>query len=130
MRLGSLPERYRELAAYAFFGLTTVLVNTGAYWLLSRVMGELWANTIAFFIAVQYAYMTNTKFVFRRRFTRENFLEFWGLRIGTLLLDDGGMWLLLSLSVDGLLAKGLVNLIIIGVNYICSKFYIFAKRDE
>lgn len=104
-----------------------MLVNFCVYKLFSRVVPELWANTLAFFIAVQYAYMTNTKFVFRRRFTRKNFLEFWGMRIGTLLIDDGGMWLLLRLSVGDIAAKCAVNFLVIVVNYLCSKFYIFRR---
>lgn len=127
MKLKQFLAKYRELIAYAFFGVTTVIVNTACFWLLERFMPELWANTIAFFVAVQYAYMTNTKFVFQKKFTKENFLKFWGMRIGTLLIDDGGMWLLLRLSVNDIVAKCLVNGVVIVINYICSKFFVFRK---
>lgn len=127
MRLWQLLRKYREIIAYVFFGVTTVIVNMVVFGLLSQIMPELWANTLTFFITVQYAYMTNTKFVFQQNFTRENFLTFWGMRIGILLIDDGGLWLLLNMSVNSLVAKFIINAVEIGINYICSKFYIFRK---
>ena len=125
-----LWDKYGELIRYGFFGVLTVVVNTAIYWALAPVLGDLWANTAAFFLAVQFAYLTNTKFVFRDRYTRENFLKFWSMRIGTIFLDNGGMWLLLALGVHPLLSKCVVNVVVIAVNYICSKFFIFNGKQE
>lgn len=129
--MSALCRKYSELLRYGFFGVLTVVVNTAVYWLLSIHWSDLAANTVAFFVAVQFAYMTNTKFVFRDRYTKENFLKFWGMRIGTILLDNGGMWLLLELGTHRLAAKCVVNVVVIAVNYICSKCFIFnpEKRE-
>ena len=75
MSLKALLQNYRELLAYGFFGVCTVIVNTIVYYGLSLWMDDLVANTIAFFIAVQFAYMTNTKFVFLQNFTKKKFSE-------------------------------------------------------
>ncbi|WP_369283544.1 GtrA family protein [Oscillibacter sp. GMB15532] len=123
-------KKYEELLRYVFWGVMTVLVNTALYLGFSSVMGDLSANTLAFFLAVQFAYMSNTKFVFRDKFTKKNFLQFWGMRIGTIFIDNGGMWLLLSMDCNRLLAKCLINAIVIVLNYIFSKFFIYNNRNS
>ena len=123
-----LLKKYAELIRYGFWGVMTVIVNAAVYMGFSFFgMDDIWANTIAFFLAVQFAYLTNTYFVFRQPFTRKNFLQFWGMRIGTILIDNGGMWLLLSFSWNNLLAKCMVNAVVILLNYLFSKFIIFKK---
>lgn len=76
-------------------------------------------NTLAFFLAVLFAYWTNSQFVFRTGMAWRSFLEFMTMRLCTLPLDDGGMWLLLTLGV---------NMVIIVINYLISKLIIFKKR--
>ncbi|GHV54891.1 hypothetical protein FACS1894216_15830 [Synergistales bacterium] len=88
-----------------------------------------WANTAAFFIAVTYAYFTNTLAVFRKRLTWRNFGEFYQMRIATLLLDDGGLMWLIHMGLGEMKAKIIVNVVIIIINYLCSKFYIFKKKE-
>lgn len=115
---------------YLIFGVLTVTVNTASYCVLSLLMDTLPANTLAFFIAVFFAYYTNTRFVFRTQFTKKNFLQFMSMRIGTIFLDDGGMFLFLAWGWNDLLAKFVVNVVIIVLNYLFSKLFIFRKREE
>lgn len=63
----------RETLAYLVFGILTVLVNIAAYKLLKSAMGDIAASTLAFFIAVQFAYWTNSSFVFKAEHTWRNF---------------------------------------------------------
>lgn len=118
-----------ETLRYLIFGILTVVVNIVAYRLLVPGLGTLTANTAAFFIAVLFAYFTNSKYVFRVPFTWKSFLEFMSMRLGTLVIDDGGMVLLTRWGWNDLLAKCVVNVIIIGLNYLFSKLLIFRKRD-
>ncbi len=127
-RINKLLEKYREVVLYFIFGVLTVVVNTVIYLILSSIMDDMISNTIAFLVAVQFAYLTNTKFVFNQNFTKDNFLKFWAMRIGTIFLDNGGMWILLHLGVNKLLAKCFVNAIIIVLNYLFSKFIIFSNE--
>ncbi len=124
LRLFLKSETFR----YLVFGVLTVVVNTAAFLLLNLVMGELAANTLAFFLAVLFAYWTNSQFVFQTGMAWKSFLEFMAMRLCTLPLDDGGMWLLLTLGVNDLLAKCAVNVVIIVINYLVSKLIIFKKR--
>lgn len=118
-----------ETFRYLIFGMLTVLVNVVSYRLLVSEFGTLAANTAAFFIAVLFAYFTNSKYVFQVPFTWKSFLEFMSMRIGTLVIDDGGMVLLTRWGWNDLLAKCVVNVVIIGLNYLFSKLLIFRKRD-
>ena len=119
----------KETLSYLLFGILAVLINTVTFLSLFTPLGDIAANTIAFFITVQFAYMTNTKFVFKDKFTKKNFLQFWGMRIGTILIDNGGLWLLLTINCDRFLSKCIVNAIVIILNYIFSKFFIYKKRE-
>lgn len=123
-----LGQTFHETVRYLICGITTVVVNIMAYHLLSSWMGSLTANTIAFFIAVLYAYFGNSLFVFRTGCTRKNFIEFMAMRIGTLFIDNGGMYLMLSWGWNDLAAKFVVNFIIIALNYILSKLLIFNSK--
>lgn len=130
-KLFELVKKYRETLDYLFFGVLTVAVNTALFLGLDYFLkNELAANTIAFLLAVQFAYMTNTKFVFKAKFTKQNFLQFWGMRIGTIFIDNGGMWILLALGTHKLIAKCIVNIVVIILNYIFSKFFIYRKRGD
>lgn len=119
----------RETLRYLIFGVLTVVVNIAAYHLLVMESGILAANTTAFFIAVLFAYFTNSKYVFQVPFTWKSFLEFMSMRLGTLVIDDGGMMLFTWWGWDDLLAKCVVNVVIIALNYLFSKLLIFRRKD-
>ena len=113
---------------YILFGSFTVFVNILTYQGLSLVCGDMVSNTIAFFVAVLFAYWSNSALVFRTSCTWKNFSQFMGMRIGTLFIDNGGMYLFLLWGVGSLKAKCVINVIIIGINYLMSKLIIF-RRD-
>ena len=117
-------ETFRYLAC----GVLTVVVNTFAYKFLNFMMGDIEANTLAFFIAVLFAYWTNSVFVFQTGIAAKSFVEFMAMRICTLPIDDGGMFLLLNIGVNDLIAKVSVNAVIIVLNYLASKLFIFKKK--
>ena len=117
---------FMETCRYITCGISTVLVNIVSYKLLSTyVCGTLVANTIAFLLSVIYAYFTNTIFVFRVRCTWKNFCSFFGMRIGTIVIDNGCLMLLIWIGLHDMFAKCIVNVIIIVLNYIFSKLLIF-----
>lgn len=117
-----------ETLRYLVCGVSTVVVNIVVYKLLSYRCGTLVSNTAAFILSVLYAYFTNTLFVFRVRLTWKNFREFFGMRIGTIFIDNGMLLLLIWFGMHDMLAKCIVNVVIIGLNYIFSKLFIFKKK--
>ena len=117
-----------ETLRYLIFGVLTVVFNIVLYRILSWKLSTLKANTIAFFLSVLFAYCTNSTFVFRPPHTWKNFSQFVGMRLGTLVIDDGGMYLLTALGVNDMAAKYIISVIIIAINYLISKLIIFRKK--
>lgn len=142
--------KYKEVITYIIFGVLTTLVNFASFWLFNRILGErlyLVNNIIAWVIAVIFAYITNKLFVFESKSWRANTVfkevaEFLGARIFSLIIEEGGLWLFVdilnfdsfSFSVLGfeitgkLIAKVVLAVIVVILNYIFSKFIIFKKE--
>lgn len=127
MKIYALLQKHEETALYLLFGGLTVAFNIGVFFLLDMVLEALAANSIAFVLSILFAYVTNSLFVFRRALTWNTFCPFLGMRLGTILIDNGGVFLLLSIGVGKLFTKCVVNVVIILCNYIFSKFFIFKE---
>lgn len=123
-------KKHAETIKYLIAGILAVAVNTATFLLLvSLHMERIASNTVAFFLTVLFAYWTNSTFVFCTPHTWKRFLQFFGMRIGTILIDDGGMYLLQKLAVSDFAAKCIVNFVVIGINYLLSKLIIFRRGN-
>lgn len=129
------PILSEEVVGYLVFGVLTTLVNIAAFAVLSGRMRipELVANVIAWLLSVLFAYVTNRLFVFQSKarsagaLLREAGL-FFAARLLSLGIDEGGMALCLYvLHWDKMLAKVLMNVIVVILNYFASKLLIFRK---
>lgn len=126
-------KKHRELLAYIFFGGLTTIVNIVAFFILDTLLGwpYLVANAVAIVVSILFAYGTNKLFVFRTRgmTARENifeFIRFIGFRLLSGLADMASMWVLVDfLIMDTNLAKLLTQFIIVVLNYVFSKLFIF-----
>ncbi|MFR7479138.1 MAG: GtrA family protein [Acutalibacteraceae bacterium] len=142
--------KYREPVLYLVFGAATTLVNLVLFWGLNFLVGEeayLITNIIATVLAILFAYVTNKLFVFTSRswslaVLKREIPSFFGARAFTFLLEEGGLWLFIdvwgagnlqisvfSLVISGtMLTKLVLQVIVILLNYVFSKFLIFAKK--
>lgn len=126
-------ELLKEVLAYVFWGVMTTLVNLGLFFLLDTVLSipYLVANAVAIVGSILFAYVVNKLFVFESKTAswQENireFLSFIGFRLLSGLVDMLIMWLLVDfLTLDTNLAKLATQFIIVVLNYIFSKFFIF-----
>lgn len=140
MRLRGLWEKYGELVRYVVVGGCTTLVSLASYYacvstfLDAQDPFELQvANVVSWVCAVAFAYFANRRYVFKS--TASDLLaeagKFVGGRVGTLLVDMGCMALFVSvLGMNDKLAKLLVQVIVFVLNYLLSKFLVFAKRGD
>ena len=143
-RVKSCWKRYREQIAYLFFGGVTTLVNMAALELFARLGCPTWlANAIAWVAAVLTAYFTNRRWVFvsraRGRDAIREFGAFIGCRAGTGVLDEVIMVVgvdvlgpALFQPVPWLWRQGVklfANVLVILLNYVFSKRFIFRKKD-
>ena len=132
-----------ELLAYLFFGIATTLVS-----ILSRLViyqlshQELLATTLANIIGILFAFITNDTIVFKQ--TRKNrlirLLKFSLARLSTFLLDllftflfvtqfphIIGQFVNENLDRINTIETIIAQILIIIINYILSKVYIFRK---
>lgn len=145
-----LFEKYKELITYVVFGVLTTLVNFVCFWLFNKILGEklyLLSNIIAWVISVIFAYVTNKLWVFESKSWKPSVIgreipEFVGARVFSLLIEEGGLWLfvdvlnfdkfgftLFGFDVTGkLIAKVVLAVIVVILNYIFSKLVIFKKK--
>ena len=129
-------EKYRQVGLYLFFGVTTTAVNWLIYTPLQGILGMTAANALAWLGAVLYAFVTNKLFVFESRggaWVQEG-LKFFGARMFSGLLEIFlptalfGLGLNMPLlTVEGGVAKALVSVLIIVLNYVTSKLFVFRK---
>ncbi len=137
-KLIALYRKYKDLILYVIFGGLTTLVNIVAYYLLARVAGMdiLVANVIAWFVSVIFAYVTNKIWVFESksctlRVMIWELLTFFAARLFSGALDMFNMWMFVDvLHINDMVIKILSNIVVIIINYVLSKFWIFKKKKE
>lgn len=128
-----LYNKYREIIDYIIFGGLTTLVNIVVFYIFDTLLGwpYLIANAVAIVLSILFAYITNKRFVFKTSdmTAQENiveFLKFIGFRLISGLADMATMWLLVDLiSIDTNIAKLLTQFIVVVLNYVFSKLFIF-----
>lgn len=123
----------REIIVYGIAGVMTTIVNLVSYYFLWNVAGihNLVANAIAWFIAVTFAYFVNAFWVFRDKITtlREEVIKvvkFFSARGFSLLIEEAGLFIFVEvLHFNNMAVKGVLAVLVIIVNYIFSKLFIF-----
>ena len=139
-------KRLRELFLYAVVGALTTAVNVGLFWFFTNPVraalgiaedtaGYLTGtNIIANVVSIAFAFVANKLFVFESRSWERSValreaLEFAAARGLSLLLDVALVDLLvLRMGVDEMIAKIGVNILVIAVNYVLSKLWIFRGK--
>ena len=125
-----------DVLRYIFFGGCTTLVNLVCYYVLrlTTPINMNIANTISVIAAILFAYFVNSRFVFRseaKNFSQrfEEFIKFVGARLSTMIIEVGGVWLMAEvMHINDLIAKFVIQFIILVLNYIFSKFLVFTKK--
>ncbi len=138
-KIKDLFIKYQEIISYLIFGVLTTVISLATYYLLVYTIldpnkgFELQiANIISWIAAVTFAYFTNRKYVFKsnkEKRLKEAF-NFYLSRLSTLLIDMFLMWLLVTkLSFNDKVIKMIVQVAVIVLNYVFSKFLVFGKQS-
>lgn len=151
--LKRLYKKYEQLIKYVFFGALTTVVNLAAFKIFDVILGKklfLVTNVIAWVIAVIFAYVTNKLWVFESKSWKgslvvKELFGFLGARLFSLGAEELGLWLMidalnmgeyqgfdiLSFNIDGnFIAKVIMQIVVVILNYVFSKFIIFAKKEK
>ena len=119
---------------YVVFGVLTTLVNFGVFWIFTKILGEslyLFNNAVAWVAGVVFAFVTNKLFVFEsksfdKKTLAKELISFVSARIATFFIDSALMFLLVTvMSVNEMISKILVQIIVVILNYVFSKLFVF-----
>ena len=133
-----LFKKYKEAILYVIFGGFTFLTNLVTYLVCTRLFSIdiLILNSIAWIVSVVFAYITNKIFVFESKETRleyilKEFSSFVGCRIFSGVVELMIIFVMATLAgINDLVVKIVTNVVVIVLNYVCSKLIIFKKKDE
>ena len=138
-------KKYKEFILYCVFGVGTFLVDVGMTFLLDSifVVGDnFWIlHSITIFStlsAITFAYVTNRYFVFENhaigtKAVVKEALSFYTARIFTLILSEVFIEITVRhMGLDVVWMKICINVIVIILNYLFSKLWIFkpSKPEE
>lgn len=137
-KINELLKKYEEIIRYLIIGVLTTVVSLLTYYLLSytvldpKVTLQLQiTNIISWIASVTFAYFTNRKYVFKVQ-EQKNLKEaskFYISRLTTLVLDMLLMQIfVIKLKFNDKIIKLIVQVIIIVLNYILSKFLVFKSK--
>lgn len=137
-RIKELFFKYKEVISYLFFGVLTTAVDFLSYLLFTRIlsMGDELSNIIAQVVAIIFAFVTNKLFVFEDKTDSKEklfgqFLKFVSLRTATLILNAALFRLLaVALGIHDIIAKALVSVLVIILNYVFSKLIVFKSKEK
>ncbi|MFU0827912.1 MAG: putative membrane protein [Lachnoclostridium sp.] len=128
----------RETVVYVIAGIMTTMVNLIAYGFLCNVLKVYYliSNLISWVIAVIFAYMTNNSWVFHDKSDSIKIeiikiLKFFGVRVFSLFIEEAGLFLFVKAAgFNNMVVKVVLSIIVIILNYLFSKLYIFKGSKE
>lgn len=142
----------KETVTYVIFGVLTTLVNLVVFKgcdVLFKGEHYLVSNSVAWVAAVAFAYVTNKLFVFESKSWRFDVIKkeipsFLGARIASYFIEQAGLWFFVEMlhfdekvfdfiivRLSGkITAKLIIGVVVVVINYVLSKFMIFAKKDS
>lgn len=133
--LGTIYRKNKEILLYLFLGGITTTISIVSYAICNIAFGinELIANIISWILAVLFAFFTNRRWVFETTVNTVNelvrqMLYFFGGRLATLLVEEVILFIFITLlGLNSMLIKVIAQVVVIVVNYIISKFWVFKK---
>lgn len=143
-KIQTLLNKYQEIISYLFWGVATTCVSWGTYSIFAKGMDAsiAVANALSWICAVLFAYFTNKLFVFhsyswKPKYLFREFMLFLSARIGTGALEIIFVPLLVHFGLDqtilgvkGAVSKVLVSFLVVILNYVFSKLFIFKPQTK
>ncbi len=137
-----------EMITYLFFGVATTAVNWVSCFVLfalfqintqnpdsSQVVLTTVLNAVAFVISLLFAFFTNKYFVFKSKGlgvkkTIFEFFSFTAARLFTFFIETVIIAFATALSLNLVIFKIISSIIVVILNYVFSKLFIFTKTKE
>ena len=131
--------QYKEMINYLIFGALSTFVNFASYYAFAKILkiDEILSSGLAWFCAVLFAYITNKIFVFEsntktvKEFVKEMASFFLARVVSGALCDVGTFAIMVKvLKINDIISKLITQVMVIILNYILSKFFIFKKKEK
>ena len=126
-----------DILRYIFWGGCTTLVNLISFYVLRKLrVGLNIANVISIILAILFAYVVNSRFVFQDKCQTladhiRPFCKFISARLMTMVIEVGGVWLLVAkLGMNDMVGKFATQFIVLILNYVFSKFFVFTTGKK
>lgn len=126
-----------SVVRYVFFGGCTTLVNLISFYVLRKLgVGLNIANVISIILAILFAYVVNSRFVFQDKCETladhiRPLCKFISARLMTMVIEVGGVWLLVAkLGMNDMVGKFATQFIVLILNYVFSKFFVFTTGKK
>ena len=131
--------KHKEIINYLIFGVLTTIVSLISYLLFANILFTVKndltvqiSNILSWICAVTFAYITNKKYVFKSNIKGKKQLKeagsFYLTRLFSLIVDMFMMYILFSIiHMDDTIAKLIVQVVVVILNYILSKIIVFKK---
>ena len=138
--LCKLYHTYKEAIDYLFWGGMTTVVSWGSYSLFVLLGASVfWGNAGSWVCAVTFAFVTNKLWVFQSKSWAGDVLlpelgKFLSSRVATGIFEMIAVPALVAIGlnqtifgIDGMVSKVLVSVVVVILNYILSKLFVFKK---
>ena len=145
--------KHKEGVNYAFWCIMTTLVSWTAYAVYARLFGQidglatdtvtLISNTLSWVTAVTFSFVANKIRVFESKSWKPTvvvpeILKFYSSRAVVGVIGDIGLPTLIAIigldapifGVEGLVSKMIVTPLVILMNYLLGKFFVFRKKKK
>ena len=126
-----------SVVRYVFFGGCNTRVNLISFYVLRKLrVGLNIANVISIILAILFAYVVNSRFVFQDKCQTladhiRPFCKFISARLMTMVIEVGGVWLLVAkLGMNDMVGKFATQFIVLILNYVFSKFFVFTTGKK
>lgn len=133
--ISNLYNKYKEIINYLIFGVLTTIVSILSYALFTRIFNiDIYISSVlSWILAVTFAFITNRIFVFNSK--EKNIIleliKFYLSRLASLGIELLLMHLFVKIfNINDMISKIIVQGIVIVLNYIFSKIFVFKKKQN
>ena len=139
--IADMYTKYKELILYGIYGVLTTLVTWASYALFVNLGMELnLGNILSWICGVTFAFVTNKWFVFESKSLKTTkVLKELSLFVGARIFTGVIAWVLFPIllwlgmdqmlfGTEGFLAKIVVSVVEIVLNWVLSKYMVFRKK--
>lgn len=128
------PPEYVKMLRYSLVGVVNTATDFAVFSLLYYCVGfgPLWANSLAFAVAVSQSYFVNACWTFRQKraaLSTKAYVYFVAINLGCLVISNTTIYLLHEIT-SPLLAKLMAAGIVLIWGFLLSRKYVFAGANK